>query len=244
MISVIIPLYNEEENVLLYPERLIPVTESVIRSFGEDCEFVLVDDGSRDRTLERLRALEAKARNITVVPHGTNRGMGAAIRTGLAHARGNLVITLDSDLTYQPGDIGKLLAAYREEKAACISGSPFREKDLTKEVSSPFRIFASRGVNFLYRILLGRDITCVSGIFRLYEKGALDGLTLRSDTFEIDAEILAKLILGGQSVREVGVTLHWREFGVSKLNVKREVRNNLKILARIFRTRFLGEKWD
>jgi len=244
MISIIVPLYNEEENVLLYPERLIPVVESVARDFGEGCEFVLVDDGSRDRTLERLRDLASGARNITVVPHGTNKGMGAAIRTGLAHARGNLVVTLDSDLTYEPADIRILLAAYREERADCISGSPFREKDLTKEVSSPFRILASRSVNFLYRILLGNDITCVSGIFRLYEKEALDGLTLRSNNFEIDAEILAKLILGGRSVREVGVRLHWREFGVSKINVRREAMNNLKILARIFRVRFLGYKWD
>jgi glycosyltransferase involved in cell wall biosynthesis len=244
MISIIIPLYNEEENVLLYPERLIPVAGSVLREFGEDHEFVLVDDGSRDRTLERIRALAAGAENITVVPHGTNKGMGAAIRTGLAHARGNLVITLDSDLTYEPADIRKLLAAYREEKADCISGSPYRGEGLAKEVSSPFRLFVSRTVNFLYRVLLGKDITCVSGIFRLYEKAALDGLTLRSNNFEIDAEILAKLILGGRSVREIGVELHEREFGESKLNVKKEVVNNLGILFRIFRARFLGYTWD
>jgi glycosyltransferase involved in cell wall biosynthesis len=244
MISIIIPLYNEEENVLLYPERLLPVAESAIRSFGEDCEFILVDDGSRDRTLERLRALEAEARNITVVSHGTNRGMGAAIRTGLAHARGNLVITLDSDLTYEPADIRKLLAAYREERADCISGSPYRGEGLARKIASPFRLFVSRGVNVLYQILLGKDITCVSGIFRLYEKASLDGLNLRSNNFEIDAEIIAKLILEGRSVREIGVELHDREFGESKLNVKKEVVNNLRILSRIFRARFLGYKWD
>jgi dolichol-phosphate mannosyltransferase len=244
MISVIIPLYNEEENVLLYPEELLPVAGSIIRNFGEDCEFVLVDDGSRDRTLERLHALGEGRPNITVVSHGTNRGMGAAIRTGLAHARGDLVITMDSDLTYRPEDIAKLLAAYRDTGADCISASPFRGGDQVNEISSPFRLLLSRGVNFLYRILLGKDITCVSGIFRLYRKEALDELTLASDNFEIDAEIISKLILRGRSVREVGVKLHEREYGVSKLDVRREVRNNLKILGKIFRARLLRRSWE
>lgn len=248
MISIIVPCYNEEENVLLYPERLIPVAESAIRNYGEDCEFVLVDDGSRDRTLERLDALALAlgegGHRITVVPHGVNRGMGAAIRTGLAHAKGDLVITMDSDLTYRPEDIARLLAAYREKEADCISASPYRGEGLADEVSSPFRLLVSRGVNLLYRILLGNDITCVSGIFRLYRKEALDGLTLTSNNFEIDAEIISKLILGGRSVREIGVRLHRREFGESKLDVKKEVRNNLRILGRIFRVRFLGGRWE
>ena len=244
MISVIIPLYNEEENVLLYPEHLMPVAESVIRKYGEDCEFVFVDDGSRDSTLERLNTLRGGAPGITVVSHGTNKGMGAAIRTGLAHARGDLVITMDSDLTYRPGDIEKLLAAYRETGADCISASPYRGSDLANDVSSPFRLFISRAVNFLYRVLLGSDITCVSGIFRLYRKEALDELTLRSNNFEIDAEIISKLILRGRSVREIGVKLHGREYGESKLDVKKEVRNNLMILGKIFRARLFREGWE
>ncbi|MGA2934771.1 MAG: glycosyltransferase family 2 protein [Methanomicrobiales archaeon] len=244
MISIIIPLYNEEENVLLYPKQLIPVAESIIRQYGEDCEFVFVDDGSRDNTLERLNALKEGTPHVTVVPHGTNKGMGAAIRTGLAHARGHLIITMDSDLTYRPEDIDTLLAAYRDTKADCISASPYRGGDHANEVSSPFRLFISRAVNFLYRLLLGNDITCVSGIFRLYKKEALLELTLRSNNFEIDAEIISKLILGGRTVREVGVKLHEREYGESKLDVKKEVRNNLKILSKIFRARLLKESWD
>jgi dolichol-phosphate mannosyltransferase len=244
MISVIIPLYNEEENVLLYPEHLIPVAGSIIRQYGEDCEFVFVDDGSRDRTLERLNALKEGGPHITVVSHGTNKGMGAAIRTGLAHARGNLIITMDSDLTYRPEDIDKLLSAYRDTKADCISASPYRGGDLANEVSSPFRLFISRAVNSLYRMLLGNDITCVSGIFRLYRKAALDELTLGSNNFEINAEIISKLILRGRSVQEIGVKLHKREYGETKLDVKKEVRNNLKILWKLFRARLFRERWE
>jgi dolichol-phosphate mannosyltransferase len=243
MISVIIPLFNEEENVLLYPKYLFPIAESIIRQFGEDCEFILVDDGSRDRTLERLNALQEGTKDIIVVPHGTNKGMGAAIRTGLAHAHGTLVITMDSDLTYKPEDIGKLLSAYQESKADCISASPYRGKDLANEISSPFRLLISKAVNFLYRVLLRNDITCVSGIFRLYKKESLDELTLTSNNFEIDAEIISKLILNGRSVREIGVKLYKREYGESKLDVRKEVQNNLRILNKIFWARFLNRRW-
>lgn len=243
MISIIIPLFNEEENVLLYPTRLFPVAESVVSRFNETCEFVLVDDGSRDRTLERLYELRKSKDNVFAFTYGVNKGMGVAVRTGLAHARGDLVVMMDSDLTYRPEDIEKLLAAYRDKPVDCVSGSPYRVKDLTAEVSSPFRLFMSWSVNFLYRFLLRSDITCVSGIFRLYKKAALDELVLESTNFEICAEIISKLILTKKQVTEIGVKVYVREFGESKLNVKKEVMNNLKILWKIFKARYFNRPW-
>lgn len=244
MISIIVPLYNEEENVLFYPTKLFPVAESIIKRFNDVCEFVLVDDGSRDATLQRLYELQKSNRNVFVFHHGVNKGVGAAIKTGLAHSKGKLVIMMDSDLTYRPEDIEKLLLAYKDTKADCVSGSPYRGKDLTSEVSSPFRLFMSGSVNTLYRFLLKSDITCVSGIFRLYEKAVLDELVLESNNFEICAEIISKLILKGRHVTEIGVKVHVREFGESKLNIKKEIINNLKILWKIFKARFFNRPWE
>lgn len=244
MISIIIPLFNEAENARLYPERLFPVAGPIIERYGETCEYILVDDGSRDTTLNELNKLKERQKNVVVVPHGLNKGMGVAVRTGLAHSKGELVIMMDSDLTYRPEDIEKLLAAYRETGADCISASPYRGKDLAKEISSPFRLFISKSVNFLYRVLLQDDLTCVSGIFRLYTKKALDELTLESKNFEICAEIISKLILNAKSVHEIGVKVYTREFGESKLNVKKEVINNLRILSKIFKAKYLKQKWQ
>lgn len=243
MISIIIPLFNEAENAHLYPERLFPVAGPIVELYGETCEYVLVDDGSKDSTLDELNKLKEIYENVVVVPHGVNKGMGVAVRTGLAHSKGDLVIMMDSDLTYRPEDIEKLLAAYRETGADCISGSPYRAKDLADEISSPFRLFISKSVNFLYKVLLQDDLTCVSGIFRLYKKRALDDLTLESRNFEICAEIISKLILNGRSVHEIGVKVYTREFGVSKLNVKKEIINNLRILSKIFKAKYLKLKW-
>jgi dolichol-phosphate mannosyltransferase len=244
MISIVIPLYNEVENAALYPEKLFPVAESIVRQFNETCEFVLVDDGSRDATLQILHELKTNHSNVTVVPHGANKGMGAAIKTGFAHCKGDLVMTMDSDLTYRPQDIEKLLLAYKESNVDCVSGSPYRKKDLASDISSPFRLFMSGSVNSLYRFLLKNDLTCVSGIFRLYKKAALDELNLKSNNFEINAEIISKLILNGKTVREIGVKLYEREFGQSKLNVRKEILNNLKILYKIFKSRYLKKKWE
>jgi dolichol-phosphate mannosyltransferase len=244
MISIIIPLFNEEENAVRYPQTLFPVVEGILKQYGETCEYILVDDGSRDTTLSVLTGLKALSSNIVVVPHGVNKGLGVAVRTGIANSRGDLVIMMDADLTYRPEDIALLMAAYRETGADCVSASPYRGKDLAGEISSPFRLFISKSVNFLYRILLKDDLTCVSAIFRLYKKEALDTLTLESNNFEICAEIISKLILNGRQVHEIGVKVHTREFGVSKLNVKKEVINNLRILFKIFRSRYLGRKWN
>jgi glycosyltransferase involved in cell wall biosynthesis len=243
MISILIPLFNEAENARRYPERLFPVAGPIVERYGETCEYILVDDGSRDNTLEELHRLAERQPDVVVVPHGVNKGMGVAVRTGLARCRGDLVIMMDSDLTYRPEDIGKLLAAYRETGADCISASPYRG-DLAVEIASPFRLFISKSVNFLYRVMLQDDLTCVSGIFRLYKKEALDELTLESNNFEICAELIAKLILNRKTVHEIGVPVHTREFGVSKLNVKKEIRNNLRILFKIFRAKYLGQRWQ
>ena len=244
MISFIIPLFNEAENARLYPERLFPVAGPIAERYGETCEYILVDDGSRDTTLDELHKLKVMQKNIVIVSHGVNKGMGVAVRTGLAYSKGDLVIMMDSDLTYRPEDIEKLLEAYRETGADCISASPYRGKDLSKGISSPFRFFISKSVNYLYQVVLQYDLTCVSGIFRLYKKKTLDDLTLDSKNFEICAEIISKLILNGKSVHEIGVKVYTREFGESKLNVKKEIINNLWILSKIFKVKYLRRKWQ
>ncbi len=245
MISIVIPLYNEEENVELYPERLFPVVDPIIKKFGYSCEYIMVDDGSTDSTQQRLREIGKTHPNVIVLTHEKNQGLGAALRTGFVHSKADLVITMDSDLTYQPQDIEILLDTFQKTNADCISASPYREREHSTRVDSQFRLFVSKSVNFFYRVLLPKsDITCVSAIFRLYKSKALEGLTLESTDFNINAEIISKLMLQGKSVVEVGVPLHEREYGESKLNVRKEIWNNLIVLWKIFKFRFFNIRWE
>lgn len=242
MISIIIPLYNEAENVEHYGENLFPVIDAIEKKTGEVFEFIFVDDGSRDDTLARLHRITGIRPNIKILEHGTNRGMGNAIRTGLLACTGEIIVTMDSDLTFRPQDVELLIRKFRETGADLVSGSPYLGKGLMEEVT-PLRLFLSKSVNFLYRLLLGKKITGVSPIFRLYRKSALDDITISSDNFEINAEIISKFIIAGKSVAEVPVPLLRRKYGVSKIRVSREIRNNIVLLLKIFRTRYLHGEW-
>ncbi len=242
MISIIVPLYNESENVSHYPEDFFPVVEGLSRKTGETFSYIFVDDGSKDDTVAQIKAVAQGRSDITLLEHGINRGMGNAIKTGLGTCTSELVVTMDSDLTFRPEDIEKLIAKYQETGADCVSGSPYMEKGLMEEVT-PFRLFLSASVNFMYRCLLGKKITSVSPIFRLYRREELAKLTITSSNFEINAEIISKMLIVGKNVVEVPVPLLKRKYGYSKINVKKEIKNNLVMLYKIFKTKYLHREW-
>ena len=145
--------------------------------------------------------------------------------------------------TFRPVDVLELIEKYRETDADCISGSPYLEKGLMEEVT-PFRLLMSKSVNFLYRILLGRNITCVSPIFRLYKKDALTEMNISSRNFAINAEIISKLIISGKKVIEVPVPLLKRKYGHSKINIIKEIKNYILLMYKIFKTKYLHLEWD
>jgi len=239
---VIIPLYNEYDNISTYPSILFPEIERISQLYNEKMEVIFIDDGSTDATKGELLKLSAVYPDIIILHHEKNRGMGAAIKTGISNARGEHIITMDSDLTFRPQDIQKLISAFQKADADCISGSPFIESGLLDEVE-PQRLWLSTIVNRMYRVLLSSNISCVSPIFRLYKKKSLEDIDIESDNFEINAEIISKFILSGKKVIEVPVALHKRQFGESKINILREVKNNIGIMAKIVKVRLFRLKW-
>jgi glycosyltransferase involved in cell wall biosynthesis len=242
MISIIFPLYNERDNVMHYHSDLFPLIDDISKKTGEQFEFIFVDDGSCDDTADQVKTLAGTRSDIKVIIHEKNSGMGTAIITGLGSSQGELIITMDADLTFRPVDVLKLIEKYRETNADCISGSPYLEPGLMEEVT-PFRLFMSRSVNFLYRLLLGGGITCVSPIFRLYRRSVLMEMKISSRNFEINAEIISKLLIDGKKVVEIPVPLLKRKYGVSKINMRKEIKNYILLLYRIFRTKYLHQEW-
>ncbi|OPY36715.1 MAG: Glycosyltransferase AglD [Methanoregula sp. PtaU1.Bin051] len=242
MISIIIPLFNERDNVVQYPTDLFPVMDRIALEYNETFEYLMVDDGSRDDTVERLNEIAGQRGDVIVLRHEKNSGMGTAIRTGIAKAKGDLIVTMDSDLTFRPQDVQVLIEAYRKTGADCVSGSPYLRKGLMGEVT-PLRLLMSRSVNFLYRLLLGGNISCVSPIFRLYKRRIFDEIPVTSNNFEINAEIISKLLIAKMNVVEVPVPLLKRRHGSSKIRITKEIRNYLWLLYRIFRTKYLHQEW-
>lgn len=242
MISILFPLYNERDNVLHYNTDLFPIIDDIAQKTGERFEFFFIDDGSQDDTVEKIREIARSRSDVKVLIHQKNSGMGTAIKTGIGSSQGDIIITMDADLTFRPIDVLKLIEKYRETDADCVSGSPYLEKGLMEEVT-PFRLLMSKTVNFLYRTLLRSKITCVSPIFRLYKRSALTGMTISSRNFEINAEIISKLLIYGKTVVEVPVPLLKRKYGESKINVKKEIKNYILLLYKIFKTKYLLQEW-
>lgn len=242
MVSIIIPLYNEEENVDRYESDLFPVIEKIAKTHSVTFDFIFINDGSKDRTLEKINAIAARRDDVVVLNHEKNQGMGVALKAGFAKASADLLITMDADLTFRPEDIPLLLEAYARDHPDCVSGSPYLQSGLMEEVA-PMRLFFSQSVNFMYRILLRHPITCVSPIFRLYKAETLKKIEIESENFEINAEIISKYLIAGYKIQEVPVELHKRRYGESKINIRREVINNLKMMRKIARTKYFHRPW-
>ncbi len=228
MISFIFPAYNEAENLRRFPAEVIPIFDRL----HEPYEIVVVDDGSVDDTAAAARSLGGAVR---LVQHDRNRGLGAAIRTGIKEAKGDLLITMDTDLTFAPSLASALLERFRRGDVDAVSGSP-KLAGYGKDIPS-YRVLVGLVSTLVYSILLGRKITAVSPIFRLYRRSDLVDLPLMSTGFDINAEILFHLIQRGKRVAEVPAMLTQRVHGESKLDYPKEMRRHLRLVWRMMKMR-------
>ncbi len=228
MITYVIPAFNEEENIKRLGTELIPA----LNSSGEKYEIIIVNDGSSDNTEREGKKLAERFKFVRIISHQKNSGMGAAVRTGINNALGDILITLDSDLTYGPSEILKVLNEYKKTNADCVIGSHFMEGGSVDEVKD-VRKFLSQAINHVYRILFGGNVKTISSILRLYKTEQLRELNLTSTGFTINAEILFKLLQKKRKVVETPVTLTARKFGASKLNFWKESKNHMILLTRV-----------
>lgn len=188
-LSVLIPAYNEEATL-----------EEVIRRVSEidlEKEIVVVDDCSTDRTPDILSSI--KEDGLVVVSHENNRGKGAAIRTALAAARGDVVVIQDADLEYDPQDFHKLVAAFREGRAQVVYG--VRSLDKQKWHMRLGNRFLTKVANLLY----GSDLQDMETCYKLIARDVMESLDLRSDGFDIEAEITAKILKRGHKIHQVPI---------------------------------------
>ena len=230
MISFVFPAFNEAANLRRFTSEVMPVFDKL----GTPYEILVVDDGSTDATAEVARGLGSKVR---LLEHTQNQGLGAALRTGFAAAQGELVITMDTDLTFAPSLVQSMLTRYQVGDADVVSGSP-KLAGFGKEIPS-YRIFISNAATLVYSTLLGFHISAVSPIFRLYRTDDLRALHLTASGFEINAEILFGLIKAGKRVVEIPAALTVRTEGESKLDYSRELRRHLRLVGRMVRWRVL-----
>jgi glycosyltransferase involved in cell wall biosynthesis len=206
-ISVIVPVFNERNTLVEILRRM----RAVELPDGIEREIIVVDDGSDDGTRDVLKQLGDST--VRVVMHENNRGKGAAVRTGFAHATGDYVLVQDADLEYDPEDWPKLLAPVLRGKARVVYGSRFTgERRNMLFLHWIGNRFLSLVTNVLYNTTLSDMETC----YKLIDRALISQLRLHADRFDFEPEITAKLLKLGVRIYEVPISYTGREFDEGK----------------------------
>ncbi|MBN1976134.1 MAG: glycosyltransferase family 2 protein [Anaerolineae bacterium] len=193
-LSIVLPAYNEEENVASALEEV----STVAQQLGMDYEIILVNDGSADRTGDIGRELEQRIPNLRLVEHYPNRGYGGSLKAGFAAATKDLIAFTPADKQFVFGEITRFLA--KIDQADIVSGYRANRQD------SLVRKFNAFGWNTLVRILFGylcRDIDCG---FKLFRRKILERINIVSNGAMIDTEFLAGAKARDYRIAEVPVT--------------------------------------
>lgn len=228
-LTLIIPCYNEAEGIAHMRERLLAVLPGLRQR--RSVELVLVDDGSTDTTYRDLVAAFGDWEDTFLARHEQNRGLGAALRTGFALARGELVVTADSDGTYPFSEIPALLDRM-VPGVDVVTASPYHADGGVENVPR-YRVVLSRGASLIYQILLDRHVHTYTSMFRAYRRAVIEQVHTEADGFLMVTELLVGAMLSGFRVAEHPTVLRVRRYGQSKARVLRILRSHLRFQARI-----------
>jgi dolichol-phosphate mannosyltransferase len=215
-VSVIVPMFNEEENAKTTLDRISRALDSTTKSW----EIIVVDDGSTDKTKKLVEDYSRLNSCIRLISYPQNQGRGKALRVGFAHARGNIMCTTDADLSYDEKYIIKMIEVLDENPDVdLVVGSPYAKEGKTEGV--PFiRLLLSKWGNKILGFAMKGGLSTVTGVLRAYRKECINSLELESDGKEIHLEILSKALAMGYKAKELPATLQARISGKSKFKLK------------------------
>jgi dolichol-phosphate mannosyltransferase len=222
-LSIVIPMFNEAENV----EATLGQVEQALASFQGTYEIIAVNDGSFDNTLEILERVASQNEKVRVVSFVKNFGRGMALRTGFKESKGEIVVSIDADLSYDPYYIMDFVKTLRaEQDIDFVLASPYMPGGGVKDVPL-LRLWISKLGNKILRLAMPNRIYTSTGIFRAYRRKVLESLELESDGKEIHLEILSKAIALSFHVKEIPVVLTNRKKGRSKFKLRKTAISHL-----------------
>jgi glycosyltransferase involved in cell wall biosynthesis len=204
-LSVIIPVYNEVESIEVILKR---VNDTKLVS-----EIVVVDDGSKDGTRDVLKTLDGK-NNVRVILHEKNQGKGAAVRTGMKAALGDILLIQDADLEYDPRDFPELLKPIEEGIADVVYGSRFLGR--AHRVTMFWHLVANKMLTFLTNILYNTILTDMETGYKVFRREVIEGMVIRANSFNFEPEFTAKILKRNYRIFEVPITFNPRDYTQGK----------------------------
>ena len=204
-LTVIMPVFNERATVAEIIRRMRAVELPLV------LQIIVVDDGSSDGSDKVLGALEDST--VRVMTHPENRGKGAAIRTGLGAATGDLFLIQDADLEYDPDDWPRLLDPILKGKARVVYGSRFTGE---RKNMLPLHWFANRMLSLMTNVLYSSTLSDMETCYKLFDAQVIEGMTIVSDRFDFEPEITAKVLRRGHRIYEVPISYAGREVDEGK----------------------------
>jgi glycosyltransferase involved in cell wall biosynthesis len=230
-ISLFFPVYNDEKTVRIVASRALELLEEV----ADNYEIIIVNDGSPDSSGDIADALAAEHEKISAIHHPKNRGYGAAMKTGIASSRFDIICMIDGDNEYDVFDLKKMLAV--KDYYMLIIAFRYRKLYSTK------RIFISFVYNSVLRLLFKSPFRDISTGIRLIHRAVLDDVVLTSNSPFIGAELSLKSMLRGFPVGEVGIQTFPRDFGTGSATSFPNIMGTIKDIWRI-RKEIFSDSYD
>jgi len=204
-VSVIIPVYNEEETI-----------EEILRRVEMEeiaTEILVIDDGSTDGTREKLASLN-EVGNLRIILHDRNQGKGAAVRTGFQNATGDVFLIQDADLEYDPRDYPKLIQPIEEGIADVVYGSRFLGGP--RRTTMFWHMVANKLLTFMTNLLYNTILSDMETGYKVFKREIVDGMKIHANSFDFEPEFTAKILKKKVRVYEVPISFNPRDYNEGK----------------------------
>ena len=226
-VSILIPVYNEKDTLKLLLEKVEQASFS-----GLEKEIIMVDDCSNDGTTDILKEL---SQNYKVLFHEKNQGKGAALRTAVKEATGDFVVIQDADLEYLPDDYDNLLPLLINDEADVVYGSRFKNEENLKNFMWKNKL-ANKFLTLLTNIFYGAELTDMETCYKAFKREFIQGVTIKSNRFDFEPEITAKVMKQKARFKEVPISYTGRGHDEGK---KISWKDGLHAIVTIIKYRFV-----
>jgi glycosyltransferase involved in cell wall biosynthesis len=232
-LSILMPAYNEEATIARIVEKIDKVD---LAGIGVDRELIIVDDGSKDKTVEIIKHLQTKYPYIRFIQHPKNKGKGGAIKTAIKAATGNILIVQDADLEYDPRDYFRCIMPILRGRAKVVYGSRRLEKRNRQHSHFSFYL-GGVGITWIFNILFFTHLTDEPTCYKTFRADVIKKIKINGNKFDWEPEVTAKIVKKGIKIYEVPILYYPR---TEKQGKKIKWKDGIDAVLTVLKYRFVN----